>query len=422
MGHRFRRLISAATFFRLAVSIILALVIWGFIVWETNPEITREFQSVPVTPTDMPANMLISGGIPPVSVTLKGPQDDMRGIVTSDITATIDLSEVAGPGIGQYNVHVDAPSSVRRVIVEPSSVEVELDLIVTRTFPVELREDEPRPASVTSIEASTEIASVQGPKALVDQVEAIELPVDLQSRRESFTEEVPLVPISASGSVVQDIEVSPATVTLSVTFESTVKNVPVIVVCACVVDERLEQRALTTAAAIPSTIRLSGPSSALTTITDIRTVPVDVSQLQESGWILDVEIDTSELPESVTISDQTVDVWVPVNPTRLELTDIPIESLGLGPGLEASLTEETVSVVVTGTNDALSEPDSLQVMAIVDLEELGVGTYTVEIEVVVPPEVSYEQVSPATVRVVIQPATTTTNRSSLREDPSGGIR
>ncbi|MEZ4573085.1 MAG: CdaR family protein, partial [Thermomicrobiales bacterium] len=181
MGHRFRRLISAATFFRLAVSIILALVIWGFIVWETNPEITREFQSVPVTPTDMPANMLISGGIPPVSVTLKGPQDDMRGIVTSDITATIDLSEVAGPGIGQYNVHVDAPSSVRRVIVEPSSVEVELDLIVTRTFPVELREDEPRPASVTSIEASTEIASVQGPKALVDQVEAIELPVDLQS-------------------------------------------------------------------------------------------------------------------------------------------------------------------------------------------------------------------------------------------------
>lgn len=423
MGHRLRRVVSAATFVRLAVSIALAMIIWGFIVWETNPEISREFSNIAVTAENIPANMLIVGGMPSVSVTFRGPQDVVQDIVPSDVTASVDFSDVESLGIDEYPVQVDAPSDVRRVIVDPAVIEVELDLIVAETFPITLREDQPRPASVTSIEASAQLASIQGPKALVDQVSTIELLVDLQGTRESFTEDVPLVPLSEAGTPVEGVEVSPPTVELSVTFESTAKDVPVVVVCACIVDDQLEQTTLTTAAAIPSTIRLSGPSSALAATSAIQTVPVDISELTESGWILDVELDTATIPATVSLSDETVDVWVPITPTRLELPDIPVGVLGLNPNLEADLSSETVTVIVTGRSDVLEDPESLEIMALVDLTDINAGSYTVDVAVVVPAEVTYEQVFPGTIRVVIRTSSSTATRlRNFNDPPTGGIR
>ncbi|CAN5814075.1 CdaR family protein [soil metagenome] len=423
MGHRLRRVVSAATFVRLAVSIALAMIIWGFIVWETNPEISREFTNIAVTAENIPANMLIVGGLPSVSVTVRGPQDVVQDILPSDVTASVDLSEAESLGIDEYQVQVDVPSGVRRVIVEPAVIEAELDLIVAETFPITLREDQPRPASVTSIEASAQLASVQGPKALVDLVSTIELPVDLQGRGESFTEDVPLVPMSETGTPVEGVEVSPSTVELSVTFESTAKDVPVIVVCACIVDDRLEQITLTTSAVIPSTIRLSGPSSALAEISVVQTVPVDISELSESGWILDVELDTTPIPATVSLSDETVDVWVPITPTRLELLDIPVAILGLNPNLEVDLSTETVTVIVTGSSDVLEDPESLEIMALVDLTDFSAGSYTLEVAVVVPPGVTYEQVSPGTVRAVIRTSSSTATRlRNFNDPPTGGIR
>lgn len=424
MGYRFRRLISASTFVRLAISVLLALVIWGFIVWETNPEVTREFQNIAITAEDVPADMLVVGGLPSATVTIKGPQDVVQGIVPSDVTASVDFSQVEGPGINEYEIQVDAPSEVREVIVEPSSIEVELDLIVTSTFQISLLEDETRPASVTSIEASTEVASIQGPQDLVDRVDSVILPVDLEGHRESFSEPVELVPVAADGTLVTGVEVSPTTVELTVTFESTSRDVPVVVVCACIVDDQLQETVLQDAAAIPSTIRLSGPSSTLINLSQVETVPVDISQLDQSGWILDVALNTADIPESVSLSDRTVDVWVPVAPARLEIQEVELKVLGLAEGLDVELSTETVSVVLTGDNQVLNEPESLNIMAIVNVTDLTTGSYTVDVEIVVPAGVTFESVNPETVRLTISPVTTTANRLRQLDDPppTRGIR
>ena len=423
MGYRFRRIVSAATFVRLAISIVLAMFIWGFIVWETNPDVTREFSGVAVTPENIPSDMLIVGSLPTVTVTLKGPQDVMRTIVAGDVTASIDFSDATSPGIDEYDVEVQTPPGIREVIVEPSTIEVELDLIVTRTFPTTIREDEPRPASVSSIDASTQIASVQGPQALVDQVEAVELVIDVGDRRESFSEAVPLVPVSENGNPVDGVVVSPAEVEFSVTFESTVKDVPVTVVCACIVDDQLEQTVLNNATAIPSTIQLSGPSSALETVSEARTVAVDISELSESGWILDVEIDSRTIPETVNYSDQTVDVWVQVNPERIEIPDVAIKVLGLGPGLEAELSTDSVTVIITGSDEDFEASESMGLSAVVDLTDLEAGSYTVEVAVVVPPDIAYDQVFPRTVNVVLTQSSTSANRlRNIDNEPTSGIR
>lgn len=410
MGHRIRRIISAGTLVRLVVSVILAFIIWGFIVWETNPEVTRQFPTVPVEARNVPGNMLVVEGLPTVGVTLKGPQDEMRGVVASDITAWIDFDDVEAPGIDEFRVRVEAPDGVREVIVTPSMLEVELDLIVTETFPLVVREDEPRPANVSDITLSTEIVSIQGPEDLVSQVEAVEVPVEIGDRSESFTESVELVPINELGNPVSGVTVSPQSVELTVTFATTSKDVPVRVICACIVDNRVQEIELSTAAAIPSTIRLSGPADELEAISALHTVPVDVSVLNESGWILDVELDLTSIPPVVAVPEQAVDVWVPIEPVRQELRDVPIQIAGLDAGLEATLSETTVSIVVVGAGDVEDGELAQSVVAVVDLSDLGPGTYSVDVGVVVPPGISYEQVTPETVRVEIEAATPTISR------------
>ncbi|HLT19171.1 MAG TPA: CdaR family protein [Thermomicrobiales bacterium] len=403
MGHRIRRIISAGTFVRLAVSILLAFIIWGFIVWETNPEITRNFPTIPVTARDVPGNMLVVGNLPTVSVTLKGPQSEMRSVVASDLTAWVDFSSAEGPGIDEYPVRVAAPDGARKIIVEPPRIEVELDLIVTETFQVVIREDEPRPANVANIELSTELVSIQGPEDLVSRVEAVEVPVEIGGRSESFSEQVEPVPVDAMGNPVPGVTVSPATITLSVTFESTSKDVPVQVICACVVDNRVQEIELATASPIPSTIRLSGPAADLAEIDVVRTTPIDISVLSESGWILNVELDLTDIPQTVTVPERAIDVWVPVEPTRRELRDVPIAVIGLGSGLEASLAEQTVSIVIIGGTEIDTLELEQRVTGVVDLRGLAPGTYSVDVGVVVPPGLTYEQVQPESVRVVIQP-------------------
>ena len=423
MGFRIRRLIRAGTFVRLAISIVLATIIWGFIVWETNPEITREFQNIAVTAEDVPADMIIVGGMPSVAVTLKGPEDDLRSLVPSDVTASVSFATVDQPGIDEYGVIVDAPSAVRKIIVEPSNIEVELDIIVTRTFPIELREETARPASVTSIDISADTASILGPQDQVDRVAAVVLPVDLEGRDESFNERVSIQAIGDDGTVVEDIELSPASADLTVTFEQTSRDVPVTVICACVIDDRLEEVELVTAAAIPSTIRLAGPSSDLADISEVRTVPVDISGLDESGWILDVELDALAVAETVSMSDLTVDVWVPIAPSRMEIADVPIEVIGLGDNLELEISDETVFVVVTGSDRALVDPQALDVKAIVDLTGLSSGSFAVNVSIAVPPGISYEQVSPETVDVILRPQSTTANRlRDIEPESEDGVR
>jgi YbbR domain-containing protein len=408
---------------RLAASILLSFIIWGFIVWETNPERSRQFSGIVPVSENIPADMLIVGELPEVTVTVKGPQDIVRALVASDFQVTIDFQNASGPGIDEYAVAVDAPSGLRQVTVEPSAIEVELDRIVSESFPVEMREAELRPLSVTEVSLSTERVAVQGPKALVDRVEAVEVPLVIGSRDESFVEDVTPITLDSLGERVQGVSLTPSTIEVAVTFETTSKDVGVVVMCACVEDGELREIELEDASPIPSTVRISGTASVLDGIESIRTVPIDTAGLESAGWILDVQLDLAEISGSVTLSDQAVDVWIPVDPGRQQISEIPIGLLNADPEYSVRLATRSVTVVVSGTVDDVQQLDPASLKAIVDVAGLAPGNYTLDIQVVVPPGLTYENVEPATVQVTVERAAQFENQiNELGRDPLQNIR
>jgi YbbR domain-containing protein len=298
-----------------------------------------------------------------------------------------------------------------------------LDRIVTESLPVEMREAEPRPLSVTEVSLSTERVALQGPKALVDRVEAVEVPLVIGSRDESFVEDVTPIALDSLGERVQGVNLTPSTIEVAVTFETTSKDVAVLVICACVEDGQLQEIELEDASPIPSTVRISGTASVLDGIESIRTVPIDTAGLESAGWILDVELDLADVPGAVTLSEQAVDVWIPVDPGRQQISEIPIGLLNADPEYSVRLATRSVTVVVSGTVDDVQQLDPASLKAIVDVAGLAPGNYTLDIQVVVPPGLTYENVEPATVQVTVERAAQFENQiNELGRDPLQNIR
>jgi len=111
-----------------------------------------------------------------------------------------------------------------------------------------------------------------------------------------------------------------------------------------------------------------------------------------------------DLPEGVTVvGDPTV--LIQVNVTALETSMVitrEIEVIGLLPGLNAQVSPSQVSVRVSGPVPVLENLTLRDIRVVVDLTSLEVGTHTLTPTVeILPTDIIWEDVSPATVEIVI---------------------
>ncbi len=218
---------------------------------------------------------------------------------------------------------------------------------------------------------------------------------------DSFTDNFDLIALGSDGNEVEDVTIQPQSIEVEVTFRTTERFVPVSVVCSCISDGNLEIQEFPEAAAIPSTVRVSGPEDALSEITSIPTQPVDVSGLTSAGWVLDVELDLSDISNEVEVDETTVDVWVPIEQQRLTFEEVEIEAVNVPDGFRAIVTPSLVSFVVGGTPEALEEFEGATPTAVVDVDGRESGSYRLEVRVLLPPGLSYDDVEPSMADVTI---------------------
>lgn len=387
---------------RLIFSLILAFVVWGFIVWETNPERTRIERDVPVDVVNLAPNMRVVDEIPTVTITMKGPEDVINGITSAMVSASVDLGDVNSPGVIERQIEAKVPDGLREVTIEPDTVELEIDEIISRTLSIDLLEPETRPANVADVSVTGRLAVVSGSRSAVTKVASVAARVDIQGRTESFTEDVPLVALDSEGNQVSGVRIEPETVEVSVAFSTTERFVPVTVICRCVEDGQLEIREFPEAAAIPSTVQVNGPEGVVSELDAIPTEPIDLSGLRESGWKLDVQLDRSQLPPDIELGETTVDVWVPIERQRIDFEDVPIRVINLEDGFEANLSDRTASLTIRGSEPALEQLEGNPPTVVVNAIGRSAGTYVLEVQVVLPPEVTYDELSPNQVQLIIE--------------------
>ena len=412
---RIRRFFDTGNLVRALVAVILAFSLWAWVTAEKDPEITRTIPSIQVTVKHASKSLQVVGDLPHVEIRLQGPQSEIQSLQTGDIEADIDLGAVNHPGVVSLGVSVSAPGRIRVRQVTPSTVQVTLDEITSRTgIQVKTTQpsDLPSNYTITSITTSPQTVTVSGPQANVSNVASVRVDVAVSGRTTSYTELVTPVPVDAQNNPVPNVTLDPVQVTLNV-------NLQVSGQVRRVIPEVTGTDALAPGyelvrppTVVPSDqVIIDGPPNEIAKVLYLTTEPVDITGWSESKDVASVAIDVSKLPAGVTVDHKTVTVSIQIRKQTFQqqVENIPIKFVNIKTGTTATVSPTVAAVTLQGSQPVVQGLTTNDISVVVDLNGAGPGTYQLQPRVIVPAGVQYQQIDPQNVSVVVTeiPATPT---------------
>lgn len=384
------------------LSIIIALLLWTYVIVEVNPVEQKTFRDIPVQLLNETAlsgaGLAIAGTTEyTVEVTVSGKRMDVTGLSKDDIVATASLFGY-GKGKNQIQVEVTAPEGFTQEW-KPSKIQVVIEDLVAASKPIEV--------NVTNLESGMEEGDlelqpqeieVSGAKSMVNSVKAVQVTLDaakLTSRTKSI--QLPATAIDADGMPVENVRLSANYVGVSAKLYP-VKEVALNVEVTGEPGEGMELASQQ----IPNKVKIKGPKGVLKDIDSIDAEPVDISGITNNKQIRLTPI----LPESVELSRENGPLRAEFSLRNLSereftYTSNEIRVEGLSSLYVLNIQTPTIKVVATGSKEIM---DTITKGAITPIIQAGeVDSATVSLPVTVSYSVSMNSVvvEPEAVDVVV---------------------
>lgn len=396
------------------LAFVLSIVVWISAVVTADPNEELTFRPVTIEKIGLASDLIIVNEVPDqVRLTLRAPKSiwDKLNKNPGLVTAWMDLSGY-GPGTHMIEVKTRVDTSpIRYELIDPAEVEIILERLVSREFPVDLQIAGELPMGynkgVPVFEPET--VRVSGAESAVNRVAQVQISLDISGAITAIERTVPVKAIDASGASVNNVTVSPkeVEVTQPVDLLGGFKNVAVKVVTTAQVANGFR---LTNIAISPPTVTLfsDNPNTLENVPGFVETLPIDLSGLNEY-----TEVNAGlNLPKGISlVRDPRVLVQISIAPIEGSITlTAPVEVIGLAPELEAIISPTTVDIIVAGPLNILDTLKPEDFLVVLDLTGLPVGVYQrmPEIELL-PEEIRIQTILPETVEVTIGPAPTRTS-------------
>jgi YbbR domain-containing protein len=366
-------------------SLVLAFMVWLIATMQVDPVRVEVFNNVPIQFVDNDA-MIISNRASlrrTVRVTVRARDSVLQLMTPEDLTVRADISNLPA-GTHAVQLQVSTP---RRAAVDtqPAQLTVVLEQKQARQKQVVLEIVGEPPAGYTRGEPELSVTQVivEGTLAQVDRVDSLRATVDLSDQRTRFTDDLSLVPISANGTILNDVEVHQQTVgvTIDIRQREDVLAVPIRPVIDF--DSAADGYAVRLDTYSPQTAIIRGSPATLALLPDL----LDTATIDLTGRTSSFTISVPTLlPDSldsgqVTIlegQDVNVRIVVQARLAQIQFDDVPVSVLGEGQGLRVRVIPSRATVLVTGPQAMLDLLTVDDLTVTVDVDGLGVGTYDLE--------------------------------------------
>ena len=304
---------------------------------------------------------------------------------------TVDLSDLE-EGTHKVDLNYDSPISSVTYKLDPSSITVNIypKVSATKTINVDVinKDSLDSKLSIQSVSIDKDEVIIKGAEHTLKKVATVKALVDIDnivdpSAGVNTLGDVKLVAYDKEGNVV-DVEMVPDKVTATVNIESYSAKAKVKV--------------------IPTSENNSGVAfgkaiSSITTSVDSITIYGDEDVVSKySDSYIPIEVDVTGLSDNKTytvvvpkpdgireVSEKTITVKITLGKEEsMEVNDVKIDAINLGPNLKASAIGENSSkttVIVKGTKEVLDTIDPTTIRATVDLSGLGEGEHNVNVVV-----------------------------------------
>ncbi len=287
------------------LSVFIAVVLWAIVAYQENTEMTRWINNVPIVVTgsdvlDQNGYCVTDVSRTTLDVKIKGERLPLAKITSKDISVKLDVSGISSSGVSTLSCDINVDK--KNIDVSDSrknSIEVSVEKIITDICPVsvnivgvpskgyDLVESSVSPTEVTVRGSQSALASVSSVSTKSVSVSGI-------SSSNSVT--AGLTAFDADGKAITGVTFEPSSVEVSYTILKE-KTVPL----AVVQDELLLGKKITYE---PQTVVIYGEPDVLAGITEIKTLPVDISSVSDK----EVVKASLDLPQGITSGDGTVDI------------------------------------------------------------------------------------------------------------------
>jgi YbbR domain-containing protein len=399
-------------FASIVISLIFAIVVWAVAIGEQNPSREAFYSDpLPIEIVNRPdGTMIYSQTSQAVRVKLRAPQVSFDQLQPASFKVVADL-DALDPGLHQVTVKVQVTDPrVTVMTIDPPSIGIRLEQIVSREFDLHSEVLDAPPIGYEYRAPSSQVSKIKvsGPAVLVEQVVEASASIYLRSAKATVEREVAVQPLDARGNVVPGLTLTPSTVAISVPVDQRVgyKDVSIRAVLKGTVASGYW---ISNILVVPPSITIAGSPDALGKIPGfVETIPIDVN----AATLEVTKLATLSLPEGVSVlSNEGVTVQVSVTPILGGQTiRRKIILQGLRRGYNATVSPDTVEIILSGPLPALQNlaPDDVQV--VIDVSTLSPGVYQLKPRIpVVPDTLKVQNIVPDTVQVtIVEPIPTPT--------------
>ena len=287
----------------IALSVLVAVIMWAFVMTSTNPSLSKTVRGVPLTIKNQEVMqkegyaLVGKDEISSVNVKVEGSRSDLASLSSDDLVASVDLG-VPTEGIKTLNIKVDGPSGIKVESTNPSNVNFKIEKIVKKDLPVEIKiPDKLKESKIINVsEQSTKKITVSGLRKNIDKVDKIILNIGKDEYLDGKIHDIEARPIDKSGKTVANVDLSQNDVSISFDVlqskeveieldyeESLPKNMEVI-------EKKYS----------PKKVVIKGEKSIIDKIDKIKTEKIDLINLKNNEFEKSLEL---VVPEAVEIND-----------------------------------------------------------------------------------------------------------------------
>ena len=387
----------------LALSIVLGIALWVFVTEDENPLVTGILPNqITVTFVNVADQLAVANDLGSVDLRIEASEDRWEGLSAANFEATVDL---AGLTAREQSVPVRAEvigtRGVRILAVEPPTISVNLEQVVSRIIPVQPRLLGSPPSGFEIVQTVPERLTVEisGPESLVELAEHAVAEINVTGLTVGIQRVAELAPRGASGGRIRGLSIEPPSVRVAVDVrKSTVsKTVPLSVE---LLGEPAAGYRVAGVDVRPSVVRIEGALDVLQTLDEL---PLGLVRLDGADGDIELSL-VATVPEGVTASGGSrARVVIAIEPVlgSTVLTVVPAAD-GVPDGMVADFGDQVVTVILDGPLPVLNGIEVGDVRAEADVGALnGDTTGYVEVVIVAPRNVTVREWRPELLSVTL---------------------
>lgn len=376
------------------VSLIFAMLLWGYVMMETDPSRIKTVSNVAVSFEGedelLSKNLTVRGDrgqlLPKITVQVSTKLTKYSALDAAAITATVNLRSISKPDA--YKLRINATALDGSVVnVSPSEILLEVDDLAARTVPIEIDYVGTLPENYWRGEPalSTQSLIVRGAAEDVSRVVKAICPITLEERTTGYNESVGITLLDEAGEAVNSslfIDTLP-----SVVVKMDILKTAVLAVDAASamlgIDSLPANYEVVDIVSSPAEVRVAGTEESLAALKAIVPAQMDISGKNASV----LQTLPLVIPENVLLlDDPEVNIFVDIrekNETRF-FSGMNIEVRNLRRKLGATLSQTMCDVILEGRMSLIRKLDRGDMTLYVDAEGLGAGQHTAPILVELP--------------------------------------